>query len=164
MKRLLMAVAAMAVAVLWAGCGDSADEVQQDVKRGADEVREGAEALTRFSATLTGAEETPNPGDPDGAGTASVNIDVDKRQVCFDVSVQRLDQPIATHIHEGEVGKAGPVVIPLTAPSSGDGSVKACTDADTGVLTRLTAQPGSFYVNVHTGRFPEGAVRGQLKA
>ena len=163
MKRLLGAVAAMAMAVLGA-CGDSADEVQRDVERGADEVREGAEAVTRFTATLTGAEETPNPGDPDGAGTALVNIDVDKRQVCFDVSVQRLDQPIATHIHEGEVGKAGPVVIPLTAPSSGDGSVKACTDAETGVLTRLTAQPGSFYVNVHTGRFPEGAVRGQLKA
>ena len=163
MTKLLGAMAAMAVAALGAGCGDSADEVQRDVERGADEVREGAEALTRFTATLAGAEETPNPGDPDGAGTASVNIDVDKRQVCFDVSVQRLDQPTAMHIHEGGAGEAGPVVIALTAPSSGDGSAQACTDAETGVLARLTAQPQSFYVNVHTGRFPDGAVRGQLK-
>ena len=37
-----------------------------------------------------------------------------------------------------------------------------CIAAEPDVLRPIVANPAGFYVNVHTGDFPKGAVRGQL--
>lgn len=154
------AVAALALAM--AGCGDEAEEVEEGAKRTVTSLAERAEDATRLTATLTGAEEVPGPGDPDGTGTATVNLDVTDRDVCYEVAVQKIDPPVGMHIHEAERGKSGGVVVPLTTPTASDTTTTGCANVDAALIARMAANPGDFYVNVHTGTYPNGAVRGQL--
>ncbi|MEX1158749.1 MAG: ScyD/ScyE family protein [Thermomicrobiales bacterium] len=110
-------------------------------------------------AQLRGDTEVPL-GDLDGFGFARIAIDLDAGQICFRLSVARTDTPTASHIHIGDAGVAGPVVVPLVAPV--DGLSKGCVDVDAEISAAILANPGGYYVNVHTAEFPPGAVRGQL--
>lgn len=164
-------IAALALAM--AACGDDVDEAEDKARDAGNtvvsEVRGAVttavsriEGATRLKATLSGAAEVPGPGDTDGAGTASVDLDVSETEVCYEVAAQKIDKPTAMHIHEGEAGKSGGIVVTLNTPTASDTTTKGCADADAALIGRIAAKPGSFYVNVHTQAFPNGAVRGQL--
>jgi hypothetical protein len=164
MRTRVFGAVVIAVLVLATGaCGkEDRDEAKDSARQAATTAASRIESATRLSATLAGASEAPTPGDPDGTGTASVNIDVSKTEVCYEVSVQKIDQPVAMHIHEGEAGKSGPIVVPFTTPTATDTTTKGCANADATLIGRITANPKNFYVNVHTDTYPQGAVRGQL--
>ena len=116
----------------------------------------------KLSTTLTGAAEVPGPGDPDGAGTASIRLRVGQGQVCHSITVSNITLPAsAAHIHRGAAGVAGPVVVTLITPDA-DGSVAGCVAAPRALVKEILKNPAAFYVNVHTSDFPAGAVRGQL--
>jgi hypothetical protein len=152
----------VALMLAMVACGDEADEAEDAARDVATTVASALENATRLKATLTGTAEVPGPGDPDGTGTASVNIDASKRELCYEVSVQRIDRPTGMHIHEGESGKAGDIVVPLTTPAAGDTTTTGCTNIDAALMGRITATPQRFYLNVHSETHPQGAVRGQL--
>ncbi len=117
---------------------------------------------TVLAATLSGAEEAPDPGDPDGAGSAMVVLRSASSEVCWELTAANITLPAAAaHIHEGSRGVAGPVVVPLSAPDA-TGAATGCATADAALLTRIMQSPENFYVNVHTSDFPAGAMRGQL--
>ncbi|HYI16360.1 MAG TPA: ScyD/ScyE family protein [Thermomicrobiales bacterium] len=120
----------------------------------------GGSNLYSLAATLNGGNEVPL-GDPDGFGYARVTIDLDTAQLCYQVSVARIDPATAMHIHEGPPGVAGPVVIPLDPPTN-DGLVSGCVTADPALLSDIVSNPWNYYVNVHNTPYPAGAVRGQL--
>jgi hypothetical protein len=67
---------------------------------------------------------------------------------------------VAAHIHLGAKGKSGNVLIPLCAP---------CTKAAMGTV-KLNAmelrdvRKAATYVNVHTAKYPNGEIRGQIAA
>lgn len=114
----------------------------------------------KLTATLTGAAEVPGPGDPDGSGTASIRLNQGQGEVCFELTVSNIAPATAAHIHEGAADVAGPVVVGLTAPTSGTSS--GCVSASEDLIKRIRQNPENFYVNVHNAEFPAGAVRGQL--
>jgi len=75
------------------------------------------------------------------------------------------------HIHQAPVGRNGAVVIDsgLTAsrPTAlRDGeiglNVEDVIASDLDIVTDLIANPGAYYLNIHTALHPEGLVRGQL--
>jgi hypothetical protein len=114
------------------------------------------------TATLTGAEEVPDPGDPDGIGTANVTFKSDTGEVCWDIKVSNLTLPsLGSHIHEGAKGVAGPIVVPFSPPDA-NGVASGCTKPDAALVARIMQTPENFYVNVHTNDFKAGAIRGQL--
>ena len=119
-----------------------------------------AAAEMHAKANLTGAAEVPGPGDPDGGGTAEVTLNSDKNEVCYDLTVTKIDEATAAHIHEGAMGKDGPVKVGLDTPKGG--ATKGCKSADAAVVKDMMANPANYYVNVHSKDFPKGAVRGQL--
>ncbi len=161
-KHLCSAGVLATMLLVTAACGDDGEEAREGAEETATSVADRAEAATRLTANLTGAAEAPTPGDPDGTGTATVNIDATKGQACYEVSIQKVDQPVGMHVHQGEPGKSGPVVIALTTPTASETTTTGCADADRTLLTRIAAQPEDFYVNVHTNTYPQGAVRGPL--
>jgi hypothetical protein len=114
----------------------------------------------KLTTTLTGAAEVPNPGDPDGTGTATLRINPGQKQICYTLAVANIDPATAAHIHEAPAGKAGPVVVPLAAPA--DGSSEACVTVTRELALEILKQPSNYYVNVHNPAFRSGAVRGQL--
>ena len=162
MRSMVRAGLIVTLMLAMVGCGDEADEAEDAARDTATTVAGALENATRLKATLAGNTEVPGPGDPDGTGTASVNIDVSKRELCYEVSVQRIGRPTGMHIHEGESGKAGDIVVPLTTPTASDTTTKGCSNVDAALMGRITATPQRFYVNVHSDTHPQGAVRGQL--
>jgi hypothetical protein len=138
-----------------------------------------ASGLKGKSIKLTGEEEVPGPGDDDGIGEATLKIDDDNERVCFRLRWKNLDPVIASHIHAGVEGEAGPIVVTLftagdtglTTLSSSWTRLRACSEtfsppegvsvAD--LLDQIEENPENYYVNVHTTTFPAGAIRGQLE-
>jgi hypothetical protein len=113
-----------------------------------------------LSTTLTGAAEVPGPGDPDGTGTAALTVNPGLGQICYALTVSGIAPATAAHIHLGAVGVAGPVVVPLAAPTGGSSS--GCAEAPRELALAILKSPSDYYVNVHNAEFPAGAVRGQL--
>ena len=120
-----------------------------------------AEAVDEtFTARLTGAEEVPGPGDPDGTGTADVTIIDATDNLCYELKVANIAPATAAHIHRGARGVAGPPVVTLEPPT--DGEQDKCMVAPQAIADEIEANPSNFYVNVHNAEYPNGAVRGQL--
>ena len=114
-----------------------------------------------LTATLLGENEVP-PADPDGSGTAAVTLNSGRGLVCFEISVSNVALPaIGAHIHQGEVGVNGPIVVVLTPPDE-SGTSSGCVEADPGLIKDIRKNPAGYYVNVHTTEFPGGAIRDQL--
>lgn len=113
-----------------------------------------------FQVALTGEAEGAI-GDPVATGTATIRLRAGQGQLCYQIAAKNLPVAAAAHIHKGETGAAGPVVVPLTTPDSG-GASRGCAAVARTLVAAILADPASYYVNVHTGEFPAGAVRGQL--
>ena len=113
-----------------------------------------------LSVTMTGAAERPGPGDPDGTGTASFTFNRGTGEVCFWLSVSNIAPATASHIHRAPPTSPGPVVIPLTPPTSGTSS--GCVSADRELIKDIAKHPENYYVNVHNAEYPAGAIRAQL--
>ena len=107
-------------------------------------------------ATLTGGAEVPK-GAVGASGTVTVRV-TGPRRICWAFKLARVTAPSAAHIHKGDAGKAGPIVIPLGKAYRPTG----CTAAPAATVLALVKHPRRFYVNVHNARYPGGAVRGQL--
>ena len=113
-----------------------------------------------FTTTLTGAAEVPGPGDPDGIGTATLTLNQGQGEICYELTVSGIAPATAAHIHVGDSTVAGPVVVPLAAPTSGSSS--ECASVDPELIKAIRQNPENYYVNVHNADFPAGALRGQL--
>lgn len=119
-----------------------------------------AQDMGKVTAKLTGAAEVPGPGDPKGGGNAQVTLNSEKNEVCFELSVENIQEATAAHIHKGAAGQEGPVAVALDVPKAG--SAKGCKSADGAVIKAIMQDPAGYYINVHNAAFPKGAVRGQL--
>ena len=143
-KTRMAATLALGAAIALAGCETVAESVDET-----------------YSASLSGAQEVPGPGDTDGSGTAEVTVVDAVDNVCYEINVAGISPATAAHIHRGATGIAGPPVVTLEAPT--DGETQGCMQAPEAIADEIEANPAGFYVNVHTADFPNGAVRGQLR-
>jgi CHRD domain len=126
-----------------------------------DLILPGAPACPAGAGTTQGVKLTASlqPAAPatTGSGTATVTIRLGKAELCFTLTVSGLTDVTAAHIHRGS---SGAIVVPLTAPTSGTSS--GCVTVEKALLQEILANPGAFYVNVHTTAFPGGQIRGDL--
>jgi hypothetical protein len=139
-----------------------------------------------LEAELSGAAEVDGDGaagvgDPDGSGRAFVfGIDDDPTTLCYVITATGIDPTFEAgevgmaHIHRGAEGENGPVVAALAFPLEGD-AADCITEGEEGkfpligeagepesIAADILANPANYYVNVHTGEYPNGAIRGQL--
>jgi hypothetical protein len=113
-----------------------------------------------FAVALVGETESP-AGDPVATGTATFHLRAGQAQVCYQLAASHLPPAVAAHIHAGDAGVSGAVVVPLATPAA-DGSSSGCVNTTRALVRSILADPASFYANVHTAEFPGGAIRGQL--
>jgi CHRD domain len=114
-----------------------------------------------FTVDLTGEAEVnalgePNQGDLDGSGTASLSVNPGTGEVCWTIEVADVEPITAAHIHVAPPTAPGPIVVPLNPYTGG------CTEVTRELALAIITDPGSYYVNVHNGPFPAGALRAQL--
>ena len=135
-----------------------------------------AQGVELFAVLLGGNEvKSPSAGNPDGGvragdldgyGTGSI-IFVGRDGICFTLAVSGIDTPIAAHLHRGTAGLNGGVVITLAPPvppgGGNPGVASGCLSGlSAALLSAIRATPSNFYINVHTDKFSDGALRGQL--
>ncbi|MGE0178669.1 MAG: CHRD domain-containing protein [Sphingomonas sp.] len=118
---------------------------------------------SRLGVSMTGIQEVPGPGDPDGNGTVEVRVDPRSGEVCWNLYARQIDPATAAHIHRGAAGSAGPPVLTLTTPDAA-GRSQGCQIVAQTLAREIGMRGYEFYVNVHTASHPAGAIRGQLRA
>jgi hypothetical protein len=112
--------------------------------------------MLAFKADLKGASEVP-PTDSPATGTATVDVDTSTKEAKWTVQYSGMTgEATAAHIHgPAAVGEnAGPAVDMSGKIESGSGTL---TDAQLADL-----QAGKMYINIHSAKFPDGEIRGQL--
>lgn len=113
---------------------------------------------TVYAFDLCGGQEVPPTGSP-AEGAAVVSMDRGNTHLDYLYIVDALSaSSTAAHIHDGAPGMNGPVYVGLFAPSPAVGSGQF--EATGEVFEKL--ESGDTYLNVHTGMFPNGEVRGQI--
>mgnify|MGYP002393440415 CR=1 FL=1 len=129
----------------------------------ADKIADADQGGRPFFTVLTGDQEAPGPGDPDGSGTALITLNQGQGTVCFELTVENITLPATgAHIHVAPAGSPGPVVVGLVAPGA-DGTSSGCIEnVDRDLIKAIRQNLEAYYVNVHNADFPPGAVRGQL--
>ena len=133
------------------------------------------EQQERFITELTGFEEVPPVNDTSAIGVAEIKLGQDN--IMYTVNVTDIENVTAAHIHRGQVGENGPIVItlfkkdtPTTAMTTGvlsEGNITAANlegPMAGQLLSNLTSamQNEQTYVNVHTQQNPNGEIRGQI--
>jgi hypothetical protein len=111
---------------------------------------------------MDGSQETP-PNPSPGTGTADFVRTAPDTLTYTYTWQDLLGNAQAAHIHKAPPGTPGPIVVPLSPPSGQSGSVSDKATADPLLLDDICANPGAYYVNVHSDLFPGGEIRGQLQ-
>ncbi|MEP6793977.1 MAG: CHRD domain-containing protein [Saprospiraceae bacterium] len=113
-----------------------------------------------FIARMNGATEEPAVTS-DGQGLGIFTFDEKKSTLYINVSLSSLSGSISgIHIHEGNPGENGPVIINLTPFLIGNrvkGTVRDVTKEMMATFIR-----GGYYINAHTELNPGGEIRGQI--
>jgi hypothetical protein len=106
---------------------------------------------------LYGAQEVP-PVTTSATGSGSITVDEDG-SVSGSISTTGVGAH-AAHIHVGNAGKNGPVIIPLTKTSDNTWTVPAGAKLTPAQYQSYKAF--GLYVNVHSPKHKGGEIRGQL--
>jgi hypothetical protein len=125
-------------------------------------------ASATYSLNMTGAQEVPGPGDPDGTATGTITLDDVTGDLSWDITYANISAPTAMHIHGpgGSAGSGAGVYIGLNVATSGGAGtlISSLTHGTLSEVTDVLNDPTDFYVNIHNGDFSQGAIRGQLGA
>ena len=117
-----------------------------------------------FVGKLTGSMEIP-PAEPTATAQAVITLKPSSDTVCFRLHWDGLTSVTAAHIHLGDAGVTGSVVVPFFAGPIPDTitSVGGCVhNVDPALIHDIHDNPSGYYVNVHDAAYPGGAVRDQL--
>jgi hypothetical protein len=112
--------------------------------------------------SMSGIQEVPGPGDPDGNGTVEIRVAPSEGSLCWNLYARAIGPATAAHIHRGAAGAAGPPVVILTTPDAA-GRSQGCVTIDQALAREIAWRGHEFYVNVHDAAHPAGAIRGQLR-
>ena len=109
-----------------------------------------------YTAALSGANEVP-PNASTATGATAVTINPTTGGLFWSTNSSIAQSAVTGHhIHRGAAGANGPVVVNFFNAYTGT------TNIGTTLATEIVANPGNFYVNLHTAAFGGGEIRAQL--
>lgn len=115
--------------------------------------------LFQFDAVLDGAQELP-PTVTAAFGYASLGLD-DRNEFFWGIYYQDLTTPATVaHFHAGPPGVSGPVVLPIPGAAALSGLLLGSAIVTPDFVAQLLG--GDIYINVHSERYPDGEIRGQV--
>lgn len=117
-----------------------------------------------FELMMTGPQEVPGPGDADGTAMGMLGFDTGVNEIFWDFTFANIVAPTAMHIHNAPAGMSAGVFVGLgVATTGGAGTLISSVTTTPANIAAVLAAPTDFYVNIHNGPFPGGAVRGQIE-
>jgi hypothetical protein len=133
-----------------------------------------------FKATITGDQVVP-PVKTEATGDAVFKVEKDGSELHYTLNVKGIRGVLMAHIHLGEKGKNGPVVVwlypskpkPKLIPSELNGQLAGGTITEKSLMGPLKGKPlsdlikdikeGKTFVMVHTKKHKTGEIRGQIE-
>ena len=130
-----------------------------------------------LSASLSGDKEVP-PVKINATGSAGFS-QPHFGNMSYGIQLSDIDKVTAAHIHQGNEGKNGPVIVTLFKADNNTGTGPVKGQLVNGSITNSMLEGplkgktlegdlikaiknGEAYVNVHTTDHPDGAIRGQI--
>ena len=115
---------------------------------------------TTLSASLSGDQE-PTPTATGALGTGTLSLSLPSLELGGSISLNGMAAN-AAHVHLGDVGVNGPVIVPLAETTAGSGvwAVPPGTMITEAQATAFSA--GGLYFNAHSTDNPGGEIRGQI--
>jgi hypothetical protein len=115
----------------------------------------------KYAADLTADQETPAT-DSTGTGKVDATFDTDTKMLTWTITYDGLTGDVtAAHFHgPAAAGEKAPPVLPIkepyTSPINGSATLDDQQASD--------LQAGKWYFNLHTAKYPDGEIRGQMMA
>jgi hypothetical protein len=132
-------------------------------------------SLSSYVSELSGKDEIP-PIEIEAAGKASFKIAGNKME--YVLNLRGITDPIGAHLHNGTTDQNGDVVADLLNPNNVNGTVSSEGIIIAGSITSSDLKgpmkgksldnlaeaidKGELYINIHTSKYPAGAIRGQI--
>jgi hypothetical protein len=137
---------------------------------------QGQQGVQSFSAALSGSANKSN-----STGTAKFLVNENNSQISYLINVTGIKKINQAHVHNGTTGQDGDIVVSLLSNSkSAKGNATPPKIGFNGNITKgdlrgpmqgkdisdlITLMGnGSAYVNIHTDKYPKGAIRGQISS
>ena len=137
---------------------------------------QGQQGVRSFSAALSGSANKSN-----STGTAKFLVNENNSQISYWINVTGIRKINQAHVHNGTTGQDGDIVVSLLSNSkSAKGNATPPKIGFNGNITKgdlrgpmqgkdisdlITLMGnGSAYVNIHTDKYPKGAIRGQISS
>lgn len=128
-----------------------------------------------FKAMLSGSESVPAV-ETMAKGDATFTLIKDEKALSYYVTVSDIENVTAAHIHLGKKGENGPPVALITNEKKAgkfSGTLAEGTITKKELMGSLMGKSvedlvkqikkGNAYLNVHTDKYPNGEIRGQIK-
>jgi hypothetical protein len=111
-----------------------------------------------LKADLKASNEVP-PNESKATGSVSATFDTDSNKLSWKGTISGLSGPVtAAHFHSAEAGRNGAVAVPIIGADKG--SFEGTATLNDTQAEDLVA--GRWYVNIHTGTYKAGEIRGQM--
>jgi hypothetical protein len=123
---------------------------------------DGPSTVKKWNVDLKAIYEVPAPANRNEEGEATIELLADN-SLKYNLHIHNLSPSDAlnnAHIHVGDAGTSGGILIPFNPTFTGAGSSGTVTGLRQGQIDTLLGYP--VYVNVHSKEVPAGLVRGQL--
>jgi hypothetical protein len=137
---------------------------------------QGQQGVQSFSAALSGSANKSN-----SAGTAKFLVNENNSQISYWINVIGIKKINQARVHNGTTGHDGDIVVSLLSNSkSAKGNATPPKIGFNGNITKgdlrgpmqgkdisdlITLMGnGSAYINIHTDKYPKGAIRGQISS
>ena len=134
----------------------------------------GYGAQKRVYAKLSGAQEVPAVKT---TAKGDLKLLIYEDELSFELNVNGVSNPTGAYIHRGKKGENGPPIAGLFGGPAKEGSFNGIlaegTITEGSLLGEFQGKPiadlvrllksGNAYVNIQTGTFPDGEIRGQIK-
>ncbi|RTZ66885.1 MAG: hypothetical protein DSZ29_02190 [Aquificaceae bacterium] len=115
-----------------------------------------------ISISLSGDQENP-PVTGNRKGSGNIKIDTSTGAISGSITVENTTgNPTAAHIHGGDAGKNGGVMIALTQDPNNPNKFTVPNGSQLNAAQLETLLKAGLYINVHTQSHPAGEVRGQI--
>jgi hypothetical protein len=103
------------------------------------------------------ADAVTDGGEEDATGTTYLQVSFVAGLVCLYTVTDATPPFVGYHLHEGERGVDGPVVVEFEPPDDATGEVSECLELEE---AQIAIDIETHYLQIHTEDHPDGAVRG----
>jgi hypothetical protein len=163
MRSTVIVVSLALLALAWAGCGKSTPTATTAATPSTGSTGSTGRKYVPLppprNASYTVHLESFEGGAPNGSARAEITIEAPTLELCWRFSeLKNVDHPTVAKLFRDFNGAAVRFGLPLGSHYTSQG----CTKENELAFKEIQIKPERIFINIHTAKYPEGAVLGPL--